>query len=371
MAIHTGVYVGLVIDHLPVLTLQRHACERFALGPRAELHVTLGYLGEAEDQPLTALARELAVLVGEPLTTLTVTGLGGAFEDGPGHVRPIGSGTPPEELSGRSRVLWWAIEPGPALARAQSVLHAALPRVGLSTKFLPAEFYPHVTLGSFSAPGAPHPWDVHGVPKLATLGRADSPATVSAGRLHITRTDLHPQSLHLIAEYGRRPGVVVWLTGWPSSGKSTLAHLLRKRLAAEGEECTILDSDEVRLRVFPWLGYAPEDRERAYASLIGLANLLASQGHIVLVPATAPRRAMREEARRRCPRFIEVFVSTSREECAGRDPKGLYQGEKITFDYEPPLAPEVTTPSADDQAGLERILEHVRTMRSGTAQASQ
>jgi adenylylsulfate kinase len=364
MASHTGVYVSLGLDHRPLLPFQWQVCTRFALVPRPELHLTLGYIGEAEDQPLIALARELAVLAREPLGTLAVTGTGGAFEDEPDHVRPVGSGTTTGELGNRSRVLWWAVEPCEVIARARSTLHGALARVGLSTRFLAEEFFPHVTIGSFSGPGVPDQrvWDVHGVPKLATLGRADSPATVSAERLHITHTQLHPQSLHIIAEYGRRPGVVVWFTGWPSSGKSTLARLLRRRFA--GEECIILDSDEVRLSVFPWLEYSSEDRERAYSALIGLAALLASQGHIVLVPATAPKRAMREEARRRCPRFIEVFVSTSREECAGRDPKGLHQGGKITFEYEPPLAPDVTTAGVTDEAGITRILECVRTMRA-------
>jgi adenylylsulfate kinase len=370
MATHTGVYVSLSLDHLPLIHLQQQVCARFDLTARPELHITLGYLGEVEKEPLIALTRELAVLVREPLGTLGITGSGGAFADDrltPNHIRPIGSDTKTAELSGRSRVLWWAVEATEALLRAHRVLREALARVRLSTRSLPAEFYPHVTIGSFSGPGAedPRSWDVHGVPKLATLGRVDCPPTVSAERLHITRTDLHPQSLFTIAEYGRHSGVVVWLTGWPSSGKSTLARLLQKRLAAQGAESAILDSDEVRHSVFPWLGYSPEDRERSYTALIGLAALLASQGHIVLVPATAPQRAMRDAARRRCPRFIEVHIATSREECANRDPKGLYRDQKIEFEYEPPLNPEVTTPSASDEAGLVRILECVRALRSG------
>src|SRR5262249_47061674 len=146
-------------------------------------------------------------------------------------------------------------------------------------------------------------------------------------------------------------------------GKSTLAREVSRRLATEGTHCVILDSDEVR-HCFPWLGYSEEDRGRVYESLIGLAGLLASQGYVVLVPATAPKRAVREEARRRLPRFVEVFVSTSREESAGRDPKGLYRDAKIAFAYEAPLAPEVTTAGASDEAGIASILERVRALRA-------
>jgi adenylylsulfate kinase len=186
---------------------------------------------------------------------------------------------------------------------------------------------------------------------------------VTAQRLHITRTDLHPQSLLTITEFGCGVGVVVWFTGWPSSGKSTLAREVARRLRFEGTHCVILDSDEVR-HCFPWLGYSEEDRGRVYESLTGLAGLLASQGHVVLVPATAPKRAVREDARRRLPRFVEVFVSTSRDDSASRDPKGLYRDEKIAFAYEPPLAPEVTTAGATDEAGIASILDRVRVHRA-------
>lgn len=342
---------------------QRETCAWFGLTPRAELHITLGYIGDAQEEQLAALARELAGLAREPFGTLALAGTGGAVLDervSPGHVRQLTPEVTSTELEGRSRVLWWAVEPNEALSRARNVLREAIRCVGLSDKFLQVEFYPHVTLGSQD----PRDWDVHGVPKLATLGRADAPATVAVQRFHITRTDLHPQSLHIIAEYGYWPGPVVWLTGWPASGKSTLAREVRRRLVVEdGIDAILLDSDEVRNSVYPWLGYSVEDRRRVYTALIGLAGLLASQGHVVLVPATAPRRAMRDEARSRLPRFIEVFVSTPKAECAARDPKGIYGDGLITFDYEPPLAAEVTTAGATDETGLARILELIRTLR--------
>jgi adenylylsulfate kinase len=357
---HTNVYVSLAVERLSLAEFQEQVCSRFGLRPRPELHVTLGYIGEAEHGPLEALARELAPLAHEQPGTPTVTGLGGAVEGG----APITPETTTADLDGRSRVLWWAVERTDALLRAHDVLRDAVRKVGLSDRFFPTEYYPHITVGSLSGAGEPDPksWDVHDVPKLATLGRANCPATVPAQRLHVTRTDLHSQSLFTIAEYGHGVGVVVWFTGWPSSGKSTLAREVSRRLLAEGTHCAILDSDEVR-HCFPWLGYSEEDRGRVYASLIGLAGLLASQGHVVLVPATAPARAVREEARKRLPRFVEVFVSTPRAECATRDPKDLYGSKKITFEYEPPLAPEVTTAGASDETGIEKVLECVRGLR--------
>src|SRR5207302_9424890 len=131
-----------------------------------------------------------------PLDTLAVTGLGGAFQEvpsakpegfdrvGPDHIRPITPDASSTDLEGRPRVLWWAVERTDALLRAYNVLLDAVRKVGLSDQFLPAEYYPHVTLGSFSGANASEPksWDVHGVPKLATVGRESSPATVQTQR---------------------------------------------------------------------------------------------------------------------------------------------------------------------------------------------
>jgi adenylylsulfate kinase len=324
----------------------------------------LGFIGEAEDEPLAALSRELAALSGEPLGTLKIFGTGGVFQEtraAAPRLVPITYARDPASFAGCPRVLWWAVEPGEALLRCHEALKRALARVGISAA-LPAEFYPHVTIGS--GPSESRFWDVHDIEKIPTLGLALSPASVTAERLHITKLELHPQSLFSIAEYGRRAGVVVWLTGWPASGKSTLARALRKRLAAEGEESVILDSDEVRARLFPALGYSEEERGRFYRALTEMAGLLASQGLTVLVPATAARRSYREEARRRLPRFIEVYLSVSKEEGEARDPKGLYRGGKIGFAYEPPLSPEETLSGASDVEGIARILARIRGLES-------
>ncbi|HEY6106413.1 MAG TPA: adenylyl-sulfate kinase, partial [Anaeromyxobacteraceae bacterium] len=84
-------------------------------------------------------------------------------------------------------------------------------------------------------------------------------------------------------------GAVVWLTGLPASGKSTLAARLRERLEALGRMAVVLDGDAVREALVPRPGYSAEEREAFYQTLASLAGLLARQGLSVLVAATAPR----------------------------------------------------------------------------------
>lgn len=163
---------------------------------------------------------------------------------------------------------------------------------------------------------------------------------------------------------GERRGVVVWFTGRPSSGKSTLAAELARRLADDERGAVLLDSDEVRAVFHPTVGYGDRERSDFYATLTGLAALIARQGHVVLVPATAHRRAFRMEARSMAPRFIEVYVATDATECARRDTKGLYRrvaaGELAgvpgaDVEYEVPERPEVVAAGGRDEAALAAI----------------
>lgn len=159
-------------------------------------------------------------------------------------------------------------------------------------------------------------------------------------------------------------GAIVWFTGLPSSGKSTLARRVQRRLARAGRASLVLDGDELR-EVLGATSYGPEDRERFYRSLAELAGLIARQGVVALVAATAPHRRDRDRARRMIERgFVEVWVSTRPEDCEARDPKGLYAQARrdpanqlpgVGVAYEPPLAPEVIADGGCDDAAAAAI----------------
>jgi adenylylsulfate kinase len=140
-------------------------------------------------------------------------------------------------------------------------------------------------------------------------------------------------------------GVVMWFTGLPSSGKSALARDVRAALSEGGVTSVLLDGDDVRASIHPVPEYSVKARRDFYRTLSCLAALLAKQGHVVLVAATANRRFYRAFARKLAPRFIEVFVDTPLDECRRRNAKGLYgaghalPGEKVP--YERPKQPDV------------------------------
>jgi adenylylsulfate kinase len=152
-------------------------------------------------------------------------------------------------------------------------------------------------------------------------------------------------------------GVVAWFTGLPSSGKSTLAAAVAGELRLRGTSAVTLDSDDLRA-MLPQLGYDEHGRAQLYGTLARLAAMIARQGHIVLVPATAHRRCFRDAARALAPAFLEIFVDTPIEECRRRDTKGLYadnvaSAPGVGTAYEPPHAADFHVRPSDTDAAAE------------------
>ena len=57
-------------------------------------------------------------------------------------------------------------------------------------------------------------------------------------------------------------GFVVWLTGLPASGKTTIANELCKEFIRKRLRTEILDGDEIRKNISPEISFSREDRER-------------------------------------------------------------------------------------------------------------
>jgi len=172
-------------------------------------------------------------------------------------------------------------------------------------------------------------------------------------------------------------GFVVWLTGLPASGKTTLARVLGRRLREMGWRVEVLDGDEVRRWLSPEAGFSREDRERHLRRVAHVSKLLARNGVAVVASFVSPYRSVRREVREIVEaeglKFVEVYVRCSLETAMKRDPKGLYRravrGELknmtgVQDAYEEPESPEVVVDSETmtPEQEAEVVLETLRGM---------
>ncbi len=121
---------------------------------------------------------------------------------------------------------------------------------------------------------------------------------------------------------------VIWLTGMPGSGKTTIAKALYPKLLESGLRVEILDGDIVRKELSPELGFTKQDREIHARRVVYLCKLLSRNGVISIVCLISPYREFRRYARSEIStnnNFHEVYVKCSLETCMKRDPKGLYK----------------------------------------------
>jgi adenylylsulfate kinase len=166
---------------------------------------------------------------------------------------------------------------------------------------------------------------------------------------------------------------VVWFTGLPGCGKTTIADKVLTILSEKGICARILQLDEIRRAITPKPKYTEEERDIVYASLAYMGKLLADEGVNVIIDATANRRRYRDFARSLIPNFAEVFIRAPLSVCMEREakrkakfsPKDIYKkaaGEKaavpgVNVAYEEPLAPEIEVDTAS--MGLDESAGHI------------
>src|SRR5436305_11399807 len=168
-------------------------------------------------------------------------------------------------------------------------------------------------------------------------------------------------------------GFVLWFTGLSGAGKTTIANIVEPELERRGFVVDHLDGDIVRTHLSKGLGFSKEDRDTNIARIGWVASRLSRAGAAVIVSAISPYEAARRHTRSlvepHAP-FVEVYVATPLEECARRDPKGLYAaafaGEiddftGVSAPYEAPSNPELVidttgvSPSGSAQVVLDRL----------------
>ncbi|MCV7287525.1 adenylyl-sulfate kinase [Mycolicibacterium wolinskyi] len=196
------------------------------------------------------------------------------------------------------------------------------------------------------------------------------------------RSDIkwHPSSLDRDYRWNKtgQRGATIWFTGLPASGKSTVAVAVERALVESGQVAYLLDGDNLRHGLSDDLGFSAGDRTENIRRVGHLTRLLADAGVVALASLVSPLRSDRETARAlndaaKLP-FIEVHIATPVEECARRDPKGLYARAKagelkgltgVDAPYEAPENPDLVldTTGADIDDLVDQVIALLNTRR--------
>jgi len=165
---------------------------------------------------------------------------------------------------------------------------------------------------------------------------------------------------------------VIWLTGLPCSGKTTLALALERALFNKSYLCQVLDGDNIRSGINNDLGFSPAGRTENIRRIAEVSKLFVNNGIITINAFVSPTNEVRELARHIIGKadYIEIFLSPSPEICEQRDVKGQYRrarlGEITDFTgvnapFELPSHPDLVLPTDTSTVSecLEKLLDFI------------
>jgi adenylylsulfate kinase len=119
--------------------------------------------------------------------------------------------------------------------------------------------------------------------------------------------------------------MVIWITGLPGAGKTTLARLLHEKMKSASDATILLDGDTLR-SIFANFKYDPESRRSLAMSYAKLSNMLSEQGFNVICATVSMFHSVREWNATHNSQYIEIYVKASLEILRKRNQKNLYAG---------------------------------------------
>lgn len=125
-------------------------------------------------------------------------------------------------------------------------------------------------------------------------------------------------------------GLVIWLTGCPSSGKTTIANALLSHVHTMYPylKIQLLDGDAMRASpMAQHVGFSAKDRAQHILRMAYLAKMFADHGILTVCAFVSPDRSIRKQVKDLIgpKRFIEIYVQAKKSTRMKRDVKGMYK----------------------------------------------
>jgi adenylylsulfate kinase-like enzyme len=125
--------------------------------------------------------------------------------------------------------------------------------------------------------------------------------------------------------------MIIWLTGLPGSGKTTLANSIIDKISNADDNLKIihLDGDDLR-KINKNKDYSKQGRINNISTAISIMRFLSNKDYLCIVSIVAPYKFLRDELKEEFP-FLEIYLHTK--EIRGRE-------DFFAKDYEVPTDPK-------------------------------
>ena len=162
---------------------------------------------------------------------------------------------------------------------------------------------------------------------------------------------------------------IIWMTGLPCSGKTTIARKLSEHIS----NLAVLDGDEMRTLLSPNEDFSRNGIIRHNVKIANLAKLFLEHHVSVCVSKINPFVVNRENARKILKNydFVEIYIKCPIDLCEKRDVKGMYKKARndeirnfigVHIKYEPPISPDliVDTENSTINNNVQIILDYLK-----------
>ena len=123
-------------------------------------------------------------------------------------------------------------------------------------------------------------------------------------------------------------GQLIWITGLPGSGKTTIAKKLVEYLKKkEGISPVFIDGDHIRDLFGNDLGHDMSDRLKNAYRIAQICQFLTNQGFTVICSTCSLFHEIHEFNRKMNLDYYEILLSIDSKTLIKRDQKNLYQGD--------------------------------------------
>jgi len=101
---------------------------------------------------------------------------------------------------------------------------------------------------------------------------------------------------------------VIWITGFPGSGKTTVGRNVVRALDDLGTRSIFLDGDDLRNILGHKWGYSPEERQDLAKVFFRLSGYLSAQNYTVVIAAVAMYDSVFDWLRANVPDVMQVYL---------------------------------------------------------------